>query len=54
MPVGWPFDCFVEHTKRASPTCLVNLERNYYNVSASFANRPVSLGGVRQIHQRSQ
>lgn len=43
MPVGRPFDGFVEHGKRVSPTCLVHFERNRYSVSASFANRPVSL-----------
>lgn len=43
MPVGQPFDGFVEHMKRVSPTCLVNFERNRYSVPASFANRPVSL-----------
>ena len=36
-------DGFVEHSKRVSPTCLVNFERNRYSVPASFANRPVSL-----------
>lgn len=43
MPVGRPFDGFVEHTKRVSPTCLIHFERNRYSVPASFANRPVSL-----------
>jgi len=43
MPMGRAFDGFVEHTKRVSPTCLVNFERNRYSVPASFANRPVSL-----------
>src|ERR1700710_2589615 len=43
MQVPRPFDGFVEHTKRVSPTCLVNFERNRYSVPASFANRPVSL-----------
>lgn len=38
-----PFDGFVEHTKRVSPTCLVYFERNRYSVPASYANRPVSL-----------
>jgi len=38
-----PFDGFVEHTKRVSPTCLIHLERNRYSVPASFANRPVSV-----------
>ena len=43
MPMGRPFDGFVEHTKRVSPTCLVHFETNRYSVPASFANRPVSL-----------
>src|SRR3546814_18253384 len=43
MPVGRPFDGFVEYGKRVSPTCLVHLERNRYSVPASFANRPVRL-----------
>lgn len=43
MAVPTPFDGFVEHTKRVSPTCLINFERNRYSVPASFANRPVSL-----------
>ena len=43
MPVGQPFDGFVEHTKRVSPTCLITFERNRYSVPASFANRPISL-----------
>lgn len=43
MELGRPFDGFVEHTKRVSPTCLVHFERNRYSVPASFANRPVSL-----------
>ena len=43
MRMGRPFDGFVEHTTRVSPTCLVNFERNRYSVPASFANRPVSL-----------
>ena len=38
-----PFDGFVEHTKRVSPTCLIVFERNRYSVPASFANRPVSV-----------
>ena len=43
MKLGRPFDGFVEHTKRVSPTCLLAFERNRYSVPASFANRPVSL-----------
>jgi transposase len=38
-----PFDGFVEHTKRVSPTCLAHFERNRYSVPASYANRPMSL-----------
>jgi hypothetical protein len=43
MHLPRPFDGFVEHTKRVSPTCLVHFERNRYSVPASYANRPVSL-----------
>ena len=43
MPMTRPFDGFVEHTKRVSPTCLIHFERNRYSVPASYANRPVSL-----------
>ena len=43
MQLSRPFDGFVEHAKRVSPTCLVHLDRNRYSVPASFANRPVSL-----------
>ena len=43
MALPPPFDGFVEHTKRVSPTCLVHLDRNRYSVPASFANRPVSV-----------
>jgi len=43
MSVPMPFDGFVEHTKRVSPTCLVHFDRNRYSVPATFANRPVSL-----------
>jgi transposase len=43
MPLRRPFDGFVEHTKRVSPTCLIHVERNRYSVPASFANRPVSV-----------
>lgn len=43
MPLPRAFDGFVEYSKRVSPTCLVNVERNRYSVPASFANRPVSL-----------
>ena len=43
MPLGRPFDGFVEQIKRVSPTCLIAFDRNRYSVPASFANRPVSL-----------
>ena len=43
MAVPMPFDGFVEHTKRVSPTCLVHFDRNRYSVPATFANRPISL-----------
>ena len=43
MALSAPFDGFVEHTKRVSPTCLIHFERNRYSVPAAFANRPVSL-----------
>lgn len=43
MPMGRPFDGFVELTKRVSPICLITFEQNRYSVPASFANRPVSL-----------
>jgi len=40
MPLPPPFDGFVEHTKRVSPTCLLAFERDRYSVPSSFANRP--------------
>ena len=43
MPLPPAFDGFVEQSKRVSPTCLINFDRNRYSVPASFANRPVSL-----------
>jgi len=43
MALPPPFDGFVEHTKRVSPTCLLNFERDRYSVPSPFANRPVSL-----------
>jgi hypothetical protein len=30
MQLSRPFDGFVEHAKRVSPTCLVHLDRNRY------------------------
>ena len=38
-----PFNGFIEHTKRVSPTCLIAFERNRYSVPAAFANQAVSL-----------
>jgi transposase len=43
MQAPRPFDGFVEHAKRVSPTCLIHFARNRYSVPASFANRPVSV-----------
>jgi len=43
METPAPFDGFVEHTKRVSPTCLIHFDRNRYSVPATFANRPISL-----------
>jgi transposase len=43
MVLPRPFDGFVEHAKRVSPTCLVHVDRNRYSVPASYANRPVSV-----------
>ena len=43
MELPRPFDGFVEHTKRVSPTCLITFESNRYSVPASYANRPISV-----------
>jgi transposase len=43
MAMPPPFDGFVEHAKRVSPTCLIVYERNRYSVPAAFANRVISL-----------
>src|SRR5690349_14120847 len=43
MKLPPPFEGYIEHVKRVSPTCLVHFDRNRYSVPASFANRPVSL-----------
>jgi len=43
LPMPAPFDGFLEHPKRVSPTCLIAFERNRYSVPAAFANRPISL-----------
>lgn len=37
MALVRPFDGFVEHTKRVSPTCLVTFERTRYSVPAQYA-----------------
>lgn len=43
MEIPKPFDGFVEHSKRVSPTCLVTFDRNKYSVPGMYANRRVSL-----------
>lgn len=43
LPLGAPFDGFIEHPVRVSPTCLVTFERNRYSVHAAHANRWASL-----------
>jgi transposase len=43
MPMSPPFDGFIEHAKRVSPTCLIVFERNRYSVPAAFANQVISL-----------
>jgi transposase len=43
MPLGQPFDGFIESPLPVSPTCLVHFERNRYSVHSSQANRAVSL-----------
>lgn len=43
------FDGFVEESKRFSPICLINFERNRYSVPASFANHRFRL----RIHPES-
>ena len=41
--VSRPFDGFIEHNKRVSPTCLVLFERNRYSVPCAWANQVVGL-----------
>ena len=43
MTMPPPFDGFVEHAKRVSPTCLIVFERNRYSVPAALANQVISL-----------
>ena len=43
MAMPPPFDGFVEHAKRVSPTCLIVFERNRYSVPAALANQVISL-----------
>ena len=43
MPLGRPFDGFVEYGKRVSPTCLVHFDRNRNSVPAPLANQAVSV-----------
>lgn len=45
------FDGYVEHTVRASSTCLVNYDRNRYSVPAAYAGKLVS---VRAYAERIQ
>ncbi len=40
MLPGRPFDGFVEHAKRVSPTCLVHFERNRYSVQRPLPTGP--------------
>jgi hypothetical protein len=42
-PLPRPFDGFVEHTNRVSPSYLIHFKGNRYSVPSSYANRPVSL-----------
>ena len=43
MAMPPPFDGFIEHAKRVSPTCLIVFERNRYSVPAALANQVISL-----------
>ena len=43
MEMPPPFDGFIEHAKRVSPTCLIVFERNRYSVPAALANQVISL-----------
>jgi transposase len=43
MALPPPFDGFIEHAKRVSPTCLIVFERNRYSVPAALANQVISL-----------
>lgn len=42
-PVSMPFDGYVEHTMRASHTCLLSIDRNRYSVPADWAGKVVSV-----------
>jgi Mu transposase, C-terminal domain len=42
-PFTAAFDGYVEHTLRASSTCLVRYDRNRYSVPAAYAGKLVSL-----------
>ena len=42
-PFTAAFDGYVEHTVRASSTCLVNYDRNRYSVPAAYAGKLVSV-----------
>jgi hypothetical protein len=50
-PFTAAFDGYVEHTVRASSTCLVNYDRNRYSVPAAYAGKLVS---VRAYAERIQ
>lgn len=43
MAMPPPFDGFIEHAKRVSPTCLIVFERNRYSVPSALANQVISL-----------
>lgn len=43
MTMPPPFDGFIEHAKRVSPTCLIVFERNRYSIPAALANQVISL-----------
>jgi len=43
MPLGKPFDGYVEKTVRVSSTCLVQYDTNQYSVPCEFAKQRISL-----------
>jgi transposase len=42
-PLGRPFDGYVEKAHRATSTCLVQYDSNYYSVPAQYAKKSLSL-----------